>query len=804
MRAVSLIEPLEDRIAPATVTISNGGRTASFNDANGDKVVVTTTKGAFTAPEFTFDTNNFLTLDIHSQGGFTGANLAFSITPVVTPGQLGQSTYNVGFINATNVSLGSVTVPGDLGGIDAGNGVSAVGLTALTVNSLGTLSNSTGTSNIHGTLGNLNVAGDVDGTLFVQNFNSRVGSGNINKMTIGGSVNGGSSSAGSGDIFFTGVLGTAVINGGLEGGANAYSGSIGGYDSTSGGFGTFSRINSIKVLGTVPDDPNPQPPGILGTSIAGGSGFQSGEIAAVNIGTVFVAGDVFGATGDGSGSIQGGLSLSSVTIGGSLVGGNFASGSPAGANSAGTIFSGKIGTILVQKSVFGGSGLNSGEILSTGAIQKVTIMGDLTGGSAGSSTSSGASGIINGQSIGTVSIQGSIFGGNVVSGDSNQLAIGGGEISSNTTIGSITVAKNVVGGTGASSGLIQALGGNINSLTIGASKTSFGNLVGGAGSGSGSISADGNIGKLLVNESITGGSGTSSGTIAVHGTLGNLQINGSLTGGTADNTGTISVFGALTTTKIGGGITGSSSGATMLTNTGYIQANSISSMTVTGALTAGTAGTGGLDTSGAIRSVTTIGNITVGTLVGNSTNPAIISAVGVANLSAAATSDVAIRSITIKGPAATTNGPVASYADILAGYSTDTSNGANPLGTGVSADAQIGTVNIQGNITATNIVAGVAAGTNGFFGNSTSAAISGFTIIDMPHVISKISKIIVTGTATPLSSGTDTFGIAAQYITSASVDGSAIALKAGASNDTFAAFADHLLGTGGDTFLYEV
>jgi len=80
--------------------------------------------------------------------------------------------------------------------------------------------------------------------------------------------------------------------------------------------------------------------------------------------------------------------------------------------------------------------------------------------------------------------------------------------------------------------------------------------------------------------------------------------------------------------------------------------------------------------------MTTIGSLTVGSLVGNATNPAVISAVGPANLAANATTDVAIGSVTVKGNA--------TYGDILAGYNTNTDNGTMPLGTGVNANAQIG------------------------------------------------------------------------------------------------------------------
>jgi hypothetical protein len=809
MRAVSLIEPLEDRIAPASVvTISPNGKTATYTDATGDTVQVTTTMGAFQSSQFIFDpstTGQLAELALTGNSAFTGANIVFTVFPVVTGGAGGSATVNVGYIDAVNLNLGSVTVPGDLGRIDVGGGATATALGQLTVNSLGALTTTQGgltfssVSNIIGTVTKVNVVGNLDGMIFAQDYSGHVGSGNIVQLNIGGSLYGGGSSPGPGDVFFTGTLGTAVIGGGIEGGSAAFSGSIGGYSSTTGGFGTLSKIGSVTVKGSVPDDPNPSPlPGVVGTSILGGSGSQSGEIAAVTVGTVSVAGDVFGGIGTASGTIQGGNNLGGVTIAGSLIGGNFQTGSPGEAASSGLVFGGNIGMVTIGKSILGGSGIGSGEVLSTGLIQYVTVLGDVNGGSAGSASAAGSSGAIFGNAIGRVVINGSLIGGNLVIGDPNQTGNTDGVISSNTTIGSMHIGKNVIGGSGSGSGVIDTLGGAVGSLMIGGADTTDGSVLGGSGANSGSINVGGTLGSLTLTHGLTGGSGSSSGMIEVNGALNFLTIGGSVTGGSADNTGTISVFGLLNSANIKGGITGSSSGATMLTNTGYVQASGIGAMVVGGALTAGTAGSGGLDTSGAIRSTAAIRSITVGSLVGNATNPAIISAVGQANLALNATSDVTIGTVTVKG--------AATYGDILAGYSTDTNNGTDPLGTGVNADAQIGTVIIGGNLTATNIIAGVGPGTTGF-GTAGSAALSGAGVTDLPSIISRISTIIITGSVTPTASTTDSFGIAAQYIVGATVSGKHLALAAGADNDTFAAAKDQrlpLLNASGDVFLYEV
>jgi hypothetical protein len=819
MRAVSLIEPLEDRIAPASVVaFSPNNKTATYTDATGDTVQVTTSKGAFNpnnSNQFTFDSSGDLVLNISNTAGFTGANIVFTVFPVVSPGTGSSTTVNVDYIDAIGDSLGSVTIPGDLGRIDVGGGASALALGKLTVNSLGAVSSTTGTSNITGTIGVVNVAGNIEGTLFAQGLSGHPSSGNIGQLNVGGSINGGSSSVGPGDVFFTGTLTSAVIGGGIEGGSTEYSGSIGGYGSTSGGLGTFSKIGSITVKGSVPDDPNPSSlPGVPGTSILGGSGAESGAIVAATVGSVTVAGDVYGGTGVASGAIQGGLSLSKVNIQGSLIGGNFTTGSPTEADQAGIIFGGKIGSVLIGTNIYGGSGLSSGAVLSPGTIQKVVVMGDVIGGTAGESasgsTTSGFAGAISGKTLGSVVIEGSLTGGNMVLGDTNQTGDTDGAILSGTSIGSVYIGVSVTGGSGPNSGYISS-GAGVGSLVIAGTipksiLASSGDLSGGAGASSGSLHIGGAVGKLMVAQSVAGSSGSSSGSISVNGEVGTLAIGGNLTGGTDDNTGTVSVFGLLKTTSIVGNVAGSSSGATKLTNTGYIQADTIGTMVIGGDLTAGSAGSGGIDTSGAIRANDAIGSITLGGITGTSSNPAIISAVGPANVTARSAADVAIGRITVGAAGTATSTTVATYADILAGYSTNTDSGADPLGIGVNANAQIGTVLINGAIEGTNIIAGVGPGTTGF-GNAGSAALSGTGVTDFSTILSKISQVIVTGSTVPVTPA-GTYGIAAQYIAKASVAGASIALKAGPDNDTFATTGDHLLpstGTmGGDIFLYEV
>jgi len=62
------------------------------------------------------------------------------------------------------------------------------------------------------------------------------------------------------------------------------------------------------------------------------------------------------------------------------------------------------------------------------------------------------------------------------------------------------------------------------------------------------------------------------------------------------------------------------------------------------------------------------------------------------------------------------------------------------LGTATNPDAQIGAVVIRGDVTGTNIVAGVIRGADGRFGTTDDALITGQSLADDPTVIASISQ----------------------------------------------------------------
>ena len=341
-----------------------------------------------------------------------------------------------------------------------------------------------------------------------------------------------------------------------------------------------------------------------------------------------------------------------------------------------------------------------------------------------------ASGGIDGK-IGSVTVGGSIIhgfiqslgamglvkiGGNIEGGDLS----GTGIISSITTLAGVTVGGSILGGSGVlDTGLIASTGA-MGPVKIG------GNIVGGEGGRSGRITSDATVASITLGGSLLGGPGSESGQIEVAGAIGLIKIVGNIEGGPHNDPG-------------------------MLRQTGYIESARIGSLFVGGSIIAGTnSGTGTLVDSGAVRVNDDIGAITIkGSLVGNATNPVLITARGQAT--PGATSDVAIKSLTVVGRV--------EFTDILAGYPI----GNPPFAT--NADAQIGAV-VVGDWIASNLVAGVQddanPARNAFFGDGNDQKITGGT--DTAARISKIASITIKGAARGTLGGSDHYGFVAQEI----------------------------------------
>ena len=127
------------------------------------------------------------------------------------------------------------------------------------------------------------------------------------------------------------------------------------------------------------------------------------------------------------------------------------------------------------------------------------------------------------------------------------------------------------------------------------------------------------------------------------------------------------------------------------------------------------------------------------------------------------------------------------HAQIFAGY--------DRTGSAVNADASIGEVIVGLNWTASNLVAGASAGTDGMFGTDDDAP----TSRDTP-IVAKIASILIKGAVTGTNGGTDHFGFVAEQIAAFNAAGAKLTLVTGPRND----LAGLAVGLSGDIKVHEV
>ena len=423
-----LIEPLEARIAPATVATFHSPITATYDDVDGDHVTVKFSLPVLTAGNvaavFNFMSPGYLAdLDLTASASPDGTAITFTVAKVAG----GDGLVNVGYIHATGHDLGKVAVPGDLGQIDAGSGSATVpAIKSLSVRSLGRLGLDTQAaggsldSDIKGALGSLKVAGDVVGAYLIV-FGATTAT--LGPVTIGGSLIGGSGSI-SGEIGSTLEMGAVKIGHDVLGGSGFISGLI----------NTSDKLAGVSI----------------GGSLIGGSNGFTGEIrcaglGAVKIGHNLTGGSITGAASlDRSGVIESGGRISSMTIGGSIVSGIDTSSGALTFNA--TIRAGNdIGALAVKGSLVGhgdtGSGASPVIISARGqafpspgidlAIGHITVGGRVE-----------FANILAGYDIAL----------NALNGDAQigAVSVGGDWIASNLVAGAMNLgADNVTGGTGA-------------------------------------------------------------------------------------------------------------------------------------------------------------------------------------------------------------------------------------------------------------------------------------------------------------------------------------------------------------------
>ena len=422
---------------------------------------------------------------------------------------------------------------------------------------------------------------------------------------------------------------------------------------------------------------------------------------------------------------------------------------------------GTLGSVTIGGSLIGGAIEHAGQIQATGAIGPVKIGGDLVGGGGKSSGNvhSSAGGIAS------VSVGGTIFGGG---GDIS------GVIDSFLLLGSVKVGGDLIGGGGDFAGGIESSSEAIGSVTIG------GSVIGKAGRNSATIVAGTGITTVKIGGDIIGGSTSGAGGVSVSGKIKSLTIGGALRGGSADFTGAIDA-GDLGSVKIGHDVIGGDSTGAALRFAGAINSDQrIADLTVGGSIIAGTvSGGGSLFLCGGVGASDDIGKLTVkGSLVGNSAAPVTIVARGQA--APRGSSDVALGSLTVGGRVEWTN--------ITLGYNTDL--------TPANADAQAGAIRVGGDWIASNLSAGINPG-NGFLGDSGDAKIAAGAGIKDTAVTSRIASITIGGGVLGTTDGIPNvkhFGIVAEEIAAFKSNGTALPLKSGANNDTFALFRDYPVG----------
>ena len=214
--------------ADVAVKFSAGGKTGTFLDTDGDLVTVKVTKGQLTQSDFRFSNSVWQKLDLSGNPLlFAGTN----ITVTVKKGFEGDGKVNFGAIDAHGLDLGIVTLRGDLGQIDAGDGnFKTPAIKALTVGSLGTVGGTqpAGTvaplqSDLIGALAQLTVSGSVKGAI---NITGGTGA-NLGPVSIGGDLDGSAGGTLAGLLRAGGNIGPVLVKGSVIGGAD-FSGIIAG------------------------------------------------------------------------------------------------------------------------------------------------------------------------------------------------------------------------------------------------------------------------------------------------------------------------------------------------------------------------------------------------------------------------------------------------------------------------------------------------------------------------------------------------------------------------------------------------
>ena len=761
------IEPLEGRIAPATILNPS---TVIFTDMDGDTVTIEFSKPLFNqatpaqqlvALEAVFDFQKagqdgalvdsafadsgpqYLKLMDLTKFSLMGPkSVAGDVSLTITaddagPGDgfttVGRINGTVGNgLNAQSIGLGKVVIDGRLVEIDAGGKDYEYGIKSLTAENLGpeipTGENpvipSVAESTILGKIGSFTISEDMrHATLQVKNVAGSTG--DIEKMTIGGSLIGLTTS----------------------GNPASYTNS-----------GNITAAGDIKQL-TIGS-------GQAGDGIIGGMGAGSGSITAGGVlGKLTVDGDLVGGLGGLSGSIFATKGLGKIQILGD-VRVDVAEGSTAGFNSATIRTDGGATSVFIEGSIIG-NGASTGGLEVDGVLKSVTINGNLEG---RSGTFSGF--ITSDTSIGTVMILGD------VKGSADAAFAKTGIVSSSGSIGSLTIGGDLIGGAGESSGTIHAglagadRGADIQNLTI------EGQIIGGSGDFSGSVIGETKLGKISVKgggqaDAIVGGAGDFSGVIYSSGSISSIAVTGNLAGGEGAQSGAIIGHGLVQKVNVSGDVvegTGERSGGIFSFDqdfaiggvgqlgkitvggsvTGAIYADASIASLKAGSLATGSEVLAGMGSGGGrIGAITVNEDVTGATIraahdlgsltIKGSISDSVVTAVGQALQKG--NKDVAIGKITVNGNVTGT--------EFLAGH--------DAFG-GVNGDAQIGKVKVKGNWAESSLVAGALDIDGDGFGDADDVLIPGGS----SSIVARIASVIIGGSVSGSAAEGDHFGFVAE------------------------------------------
>jgi hypothetical protein len=402
--------------------------------------------------------------------------------------------------------------------------------------------------------------------------------------------------------------------------------------------------------------------------------------------------------------------MGNLSVGGSIVAGDAKTG----------LFSNKaMGNLTLGGSLYGGSGSNSGDILSGGAVGKVTVGGSIFGGRAANTGVLESTG-----NMGAVAIKGSVIGGtreqtgNVhVAGDLASLILGG----------SIVGGSAVAPADSYESGRIYTLGGATNNM--GPVKIA-GSLRGAKGDFSGALFADGAMSSVSIGGSLSGGGGTDSGALEASDGMGRVNITGDARAGAGDYSGSVSVFrhGSISSVTLGGSLVGGAS-----SSAGLIAGDRIGTVNIGGSIRATdpAAGVrisaGGTDdNTGGIKSVAVKGSVRHAVIVAGSDTSG-----------SAGTPDAGIGSVTVGGDWLASS--IAAGIDAGVGrYFGDANDAKIPEPVADTIFAKIASITIRG----------FAAGTPGVTGDHFGL------------VAERIGSVTIGAYKAPLTSGVDSVGFA--------------------------------------------